>query len=512
MSSDHLVAGRYRLDRRIGAGAMGQVWAATDERLRRPVAVKLVDLTLASDPTVGERFKREAYATAQLSHPNIVTIFDAGTDGSTAYLVMELLAGQSVAEVVRTRGPLPVDEARRVAAEVARALEATHAIGVVHRDIKPANVMLSGSSVKLLDFGIAQLAADAAHATLTAPASTIGTAAYMSPEQAQGLRAGPASDIYSLGCLLMTMLTGQPPFTGANAFQVAHAQIADTPPLASARRSDVPWEVDDLVRRMLTKDPAQRPGAAAVRARLQSGPGGYVPPEVAGADDPTRVVGAGAAAAAPSVIPPRAGGTAVLPPGVVPSAVPSPVGAGGPPSHGGPPSDGWFRRGIKLVVVSVVVLLVALVAWSVVNQVISRFSASAAPSITVPPTTPAVRTTTPRPIPTFVPPPLPSIPLPSIPFPTTLPSLPDLPSAGELALRASIESVSVALSQVSDDGVRRDLQDSWAATTPALLAGRNVDARLAAFTRDVQATRDDGLTLPEYVAIRLALNAVGAAV
>lgn len=508
MTSGHLVAGRYRLDRRIGAGAMGQVWAATDERLRRQVAVKLVDVTLASDPAVAERFQREAYATAQLSHPNIVTIFDAGTDGTTAYLVMELLAGQSVADAIRTRGPLPVDEARRIGAEVARALEATHAIGVVHRDIKPANVMLGGSSVKLLDFGIAQISADAAHATLTAPASTVGTAAYMSPEQAQGRRAGPASDVYSLGCLLMTMLTGQPPFPGPNSFQVAHAQIAETPPRASGRRPEVPWDVDDLVRRMLAKDPAQRPGAAAVRARLQAppAPGRYVPPEVAGTDDPTRVTGP----AATRVAPPTPGRTAVLPPEGVPSAVRSPVEPGDArPGSPAPDSDGWFRRGVRLVVLAVAVLLVALVAWTLLGKLAARVSAIAAPEPTVTsrPTTPA-RTATPRPLPTFEPPPLPSIPLPSIP----LPSLPSVPPAGELALRAAVEGVSVSLAQVADDGVRADLQESWSALAPDLLKGRNVDRKLADFTGRVDRARGDGLTLPEYLAIRLALNAVGAAV
>ena len=141
---NQLVAGRYRLVSRVGSGAMGQVWRATDERLRRDVAIKLVDLAVATDPATADRFQREAVAAARLNHRNIVTIFDAGRDGSTAFLVMELLSGRSLAEVVRAGGPLPVAEAARIGREVARALEATHAIGLVHRDIKPANIMVEG--------------------------------------------------------------------------------------------------------------------------------------------------------------------------------------------------------------------------------------------------------------------------------------------------------------------------------------------------------------------------------
>ena len=264
---EKLVAGRYRLRTRIGAGSMGHVWRATDERLGRDVAIKLVDLSLATDAATAERFRREAVATAQLNHRGIVTVFDTGVDGHTAFLVMQLLPGRSLAQVLREDGPLSVTDGVRIAADVAAALDAAHAIGVVHRDIKPANIMIDGAQVTLLDFGIAQLAGDAAH--LTATNATIGTAAYMSPEQATGRRAGPASDVYSLGCVLIATLTGLPPFPGDNAIQVASRQIGEPAPRLSSRRPDVPAWLDALVAQMLVKDPDARPSVAEVRGMLR---------------------------------------------------------------------------------------------------------------------------------------------------------------------------------------------------------------------------------------------------
>ena len=177
MRAGSLIAGRYRLEAPLGAGSMGQVWRARDERLQRAVAIKLVDLTSATGLVSSQQVQREVQAAAQLNHHAIVTMFDGGTDGDIAFLVMELLDGQSLAERL-SRGPLPVSEALRVASEVGRALEATHLIGVVHRDIKPGNVMLAGNGrVKVLDYGIAQLVTDPTEAPGT---PVIGTAAYMS--------------------------------------------------------------------------------------------------------------------------------------------------------------------------------------------------------------------------------------------------------------------------------------------------------------------------------------------
>ena len=167
------VGGRYRLTAPLGRGAMGKVYRARDERLRRDVAVKVVDLTQTTDTSVADRFHREAIATAQLNHRNIVTIFDVGSDAREAWLVMELLSGQALSTIIRDSGPLPEARAIAIARQVASALVATHAIGVVHRDIKPANIMVDGDAVKLLDFGIALVQLDA-EAHLTAPATTLG--------------------------------------------------------------------------------------------------------------------------------------------------------------------------------------------------------------------------------------------------------------------------------------------------------------------------------------------------
>lgn len=267
LRSGALLGGRYRLENVLDRGGMGQVFRATDERLLRKVAVKLVDMTTTSDPSVPERFNREARATAALSHPGIVTIFDADTTGSIAYLVMELLPGRPLSRVLNEDGLLPVAEAVRIAARVADALVATHEIGIVHRDIKPANIMIDRASVKVLDFGIALVSMDAG-VRLTPTATTIGTAEYMSPEQASGRRATEASDVYALGGVLLAMLTGQPPYPGENAIQVANRHLNDPVPSARERRPEVPAAVDDLVRRMLNKDPLKRPRLPDVVAAL----------------------------------------------------------------------------------------------------------------------------------------------------------------------------------------------------------------------------------------------------
>ena len=262
-----LLADRYELTARLAGGGMGQVWRGRDRVLQRIVAIKTVDLS-GQDQTAKERFRREAVATAGLSTPQVVQVYDAGFDGDTAFLVMELLTGPSLSELIHAEGPLAVGEALRVAQEVTRGLLAAHRIGVVHRDIKPGNVMFHENDIKLVDFGIAQLSENAG-ATLTAPATALGTAAYMSPEQASGRGATAASDWYALGCLLTTMLTGKPPFTG-EALAVANQQINATPPRLSARRPDVPPALDELVARLLDKDPARRPSGEQVQQQLRT--------------------------------------------------------------------------------------------------------------------------------------------------------------------------------------------------------------------------------------------------
>ncbi|MFZ1411549.1 MAG: serine/threonine-protein kinase, partial [Micropruina sp.] len=267
MAPGTLVDGRYRLDAEVGHGGMGRVWRAWDTRLDREVAVKTVDLSASTDPSTGPRFQREILATARLNVPSVVTIFDGGVDGHTAFLVMEYLNGHTVAQLVRDSGPLAVPRVLEIALPVATGLVAAHATGLVHRDIKPANVMITGNSVKLLDFGIAQLAQDIG-AGMTATATTIGTADYMSPEQAAGQRVGPPTDLYALGCLITFMITGRAPFAGESAVAIATQQLNAIPPRLDERRAGVPGALTELVGRLLSKDPNARPDAAGTVAAL----------------------------------------------------------------------------------------------------------------------------------------------------------------------------------------------------------------------------------------------------
>ena len=306
-----LISGRYELLHRIGAGGMAAVWEARDTVLGRPVAVKVVDLAVADDPALGERLHREAVAAASITHPDVVTVHDAGVADGVAYVVMTLVEGRDLAAVLAERGPLPVPEAMRLGTRLAGALAAVHAAGVVHRDVKPANVLLHGEDVTLVDFGIASI--DTAQASLTAAGTVIGTAHGMSPEQARGEPATPASDVYGLGCLLTAALTGAPPFEAESAVAVLQRHLEDSPPSVRERRREVPAELDALVTAMLAKDPTARPTAGDVQdalGRLTAGPDGaatrVLPPAAggmpaAGGPEPTRVLPAGP-------VPPRPGG------------------------------------------------------------------------------------------------------------------------------------------------------------------------------------------------------------
>ncbi len=261
-----VLGGRYALGEVLGAGGMATVYRARDEVLGREVAVKVLSPQYAADAGFLARFEREARHVAALSHPRIVTVFDCGVDGTTPFMVMELVAGRTVRQVLDEAGLLPSGEAAGIAVAVCEALAAAHAAGLVHRDIKLANIVLSGGQVKVLDFGIAR-AADPAAATRTQV--VLGTATYLSPEQASGGPAGPQSDLYSLGCVLFEMLTGAPPFTGDSAVGVAYRQVHEDPGLPSARCPGLPARLDQVTARLLAKDPAARPpGAAVARADL----------------------------------------------------------------------------------------------------------------------------------------------------------------------------------------------------------------------------------------------------
>ena len=231
---------RYRLDRPLGHGGMATVYLARDTELDRPVAVKVLD---AADEGLRARFVREARLAARLSHPNVVSVFDAGEDGGRPYIVMEHVEGQTVAELLARRGRLPPDEARGLALQAARGLAHAHAAGLVHRDIKPQNLLLrEDGTLKVADFGIARAAEDT---SLTQPGTVLGTAAYLAPEQARGEQATPASDVYSLGAVLYELLTGRPPLETA-------APVRELAP-------EVPRDFEDVVMRCLARNPSYRP-------------------------------------------------------------------------------------------------------------------------------------------------------------------------------------------------------------------------------------------------------------
>ena len=262
--------GPYEIRERIGAGGMGVVFRALDTRLRRDVAIKILPPGVDFEGAHA-RFERERLALAKLSHPNIATLFDVGEQDGVSYLVMEYVAGQSLAARL-AEGPLPVDDAITLAIEIAHALAEAHEQGIVHRDLKPANVVVTQKGhAKVLDFGIAKLLepmdAGGEHSATTETRGAIGTLAYMSPEQALGEPIDERSDLWSLGVLLYEMLTGTPPFQGAGTLGILQAITTGTPPSLSAARTDLPEALERIVLRALAKDPAQRYQSAAEMAR-----------------------------------------------------------------------------------------------------------------------------------------------------------------------------------------------------------------------------------------------------
>ena len=277
--------GAYEIESSLGAGGMGEVYRAIDPRLDRRVAVKVLSDRLASDLEYRERFQREAKAIAALSHPNILTIFDVGSDQGTAYAITELLDGQTLAEVIKTQGRLEWRRALDIGLAIASGLAAAHAKGIVHRDIKPANIFVTASgAIKILDFGLAKSGAaeltdgsdsaetrpyvNAAHDS-TSPGAIIGTIGYMSPEQAKGQAATTRSDVFSLGCVLYEMLTAVRPFVRDTATETLASILKDDPPPVSQSAKDVPPALERIVRRALQKDPAARyPTADALRDDL----------------------------------------------------------------------------------------------------------------------------------------------------------------------------------------------------------------------------------------------------
>lgn len=274
-----LLADRYELQELLGRGAMGEVWRARDHLLGRPVAVKLLRAEEAED---AERFRLEAQIAARLNHPNVVGMYDFGAHHDQPHLVMELVDGWNLAQERSLRGALPPAEAAAITAQAAAGLAAAHQEGVVHRDVKPANVMLTTDrTVKITDFGIARFA-EAAASGLTATGKIIGTADYLAPERALGRPAQPASDVYSLGCVLYELLTGRPPFSAATSLAVVQQHVSATPAPPDRLRPDIPQPLSDYVLHMLAKDPAHRPTAEQAAGWLAAQNGTPRPAEHAG--------------------------------------------------------------------------------------------------------------------------------------------------------------------------------------------------------------------------------------
>jgi beta-lactam-binding protein with PASTA domain len=255
LARDTLIDGRYRIVERLGSGGMADVYCVRDEQLGREVALKVLYRHLAENVDFVERFRREASSAAGLQHPSIVSIFDRGEWEGTYYIAMELIRGRTLKDVIRERGPAPSDAAVDIVLQILRAARFAHQRGVVHRDIKPHNVLIDEEGrVKVADFGIARAGAS----DMTETGSVMGTAQYLSPEQAQGKPVDARSDLYSIGIVLYEMLTGTVPFDGESPVTVALKQVSEAPVPPRARNPAVPAALDAVVMRALEKDPARR--------------------------------------------------------------------------------------------------------------------------------------------------------------------------------------------------------------------------------------------------------------
>src|SRR4051794_7212937 len=338
---------RYEIHSRIGRGGMADVFLARDRLLDRPVAVKVLFPEYAADPNFVERFRREATAASNLTHPNIVGVFDFGRQGGTYYMVMEYVNGRTVADILRSDGSLLPQRAADIASDVAAALGFAHRNGVVHRDVKPANILVSTTgAVKVADFGIARAMNAATEQDLTQAGAVMGTATYFSPEQAQGGNPDPRSDLYSLGIVMYEMVAGRPPFQGDNPLAIAYKQVHEAPEPLREAAPGVPPAYDAIVMKLLAKSPTARyPSADDLRTDLRRFREGLPVAALAGAG----------AAAARTVTPavtrtmttPTVGPTQVVSQQtrVLPSGV-APVATGLPPDE--PNRSGWYVLGAVL--------------------------------------------------------------------------------------------------------------------------------------------------------------------
>jgi eukaryotic-like serine/threonine-protein kinase len=301
-----LFDGRYRILRKLGSGGMANVYLAEDEELGRQVAIKILNDRHASDDQFVERFRREAKNAAGLSHPNIVSVYDRGEAEGTYYIAMEYLDGRSLKDRIVEDGPLPISSAIEVTRQILHAVGFAHRRGIVHRDIKPHNVLLADdgtgdgeSRFKVTDFGISRTAAS----QMTEAGSIVGTAQYLSPEQARGAAVDQRSDIYSVGIVLYELLTGRLPFTGETPLEIAMKHLSEVPKPPSELRPDVPADVDMVVLRALAKDPEDRFQSAEEMERELARVAGGAGVTAETAEAATAVLtGAGLAEAAPTIV------------------------------------------------------------------------------------------------------------------------------------------------------------------------------------------------------------------
>ena len=358
-----------RIEGVLGRGGMGVIYRATELRLGRPVALKLIATEQASDPDVRERFEREARMTASIEHPNVVPVYGAGEEDGHLYLVMRFIPGTDLHHVLRKEGRLPPARAASIVAQVGDALDAAHAAGLVHRDVKPANVLIGGDHAYLSDFGITRV--QASDTRITDSGNWIGTVDFMAPEHLRGEPTDARADVYALGCVLYTALTGLPPFRRETVPATITAHLHDPPPRPS-ETPGVPVAFDSVIARALAKEPADRYPSAGDLGRAARA--AAVGERVATAQGSVATGAATAAEAEPTRIAPAAGATAVMTPPAATAL--DDRGAGGSASAGAPPRDGQRRpaavkvqrgRGRKLALGATIVVLaipaVLIVRW-----------------------------------------------------------------------------------------------------------------------------------------------------